>query len=100
MTMIFDKYGILRVTPDGATTVIVRGHYWHAQATEGGKQLIADDFDGNIWLIDAATGETERLATGLRKPGDPHLHPSIDPTGKWVVTNTGKTGIALIPLSN
>ena len=100
MTMIFDKYGILRVTPDGETKVIIRGHYWHAQATEGGKQLIADDFDGNIWLIDAQTGETKRLATGLRKPGDPHLHPSIDPTGKWVVTNTGQTGIAVIPLAN
>ncbi len=99
MTMILDKYGILRVSPDGTTKVIVRGHYWHAQATDAGRQLIADDFDGNIWLIDAVTGETKRLAAGLRKAGDPHLHASVDPTGKWVVTNTGKTRVAVLAVS-
>jgi Tol biopolymer transport system component len=97
MTMIFDKYGILRVTPDGAAKVIVRGHYWHAQATRDGKQLIADDFDGRLWLINAVTGETTLLAENLRKPGEQHIHPSIDPTGQWVVVNTGKN-VAVLKL--
>lgn len=101
MTMIFDKYGILRVTPDGPARVITRGHYWHAHATADGKQLIADDFDGRLWLIDGATGEARLLASNLRKPGEPHLHPSIDPTGTWVVTNTvrnGRPSVAVIRL--
>jgi hypothetical protein len=90
--MILDKYGIIMVTPDGPARTIARGHYWHAQATAGGKQLIADDFEGRVWLIDAATGEAKLIATGLRKAGEPHIHPSIDPAGKWVVVNVGRNG--------
>jgi oligogalacturonide lyase len=100
MTMIFDKVGILRVTPDGESQMVVRGNYWHAQATLNGKQLIADDFDGRVWLIEAATGETRLIATGLRRPGEPHIHPSIDPTGKWVVVNTVREGRPSVAVLN
>jgi Tol biopolymer transport system component len=101
MTMILDKLGILRVTPDGPARIITRGNYWHAHATADGKQLIADDFDGRLWLIDGATGEARLLATNLRHGSGPHLHASIDPTGTWVVTNTvrnGRSSVAVIRL--
>lgn len=99
MTMILDKIGVLLVTPDGPARVVTRGYYWHAQATAGAKQLIADDFEGRIWLIDGATGEAKLLATGLRKPGDPHIHPTIDPKGEWVAVNVvreGRQGVAVM----
>lgn len=101
MTMILDKYGILLVTPDGPAKVVARGHYWHAQATRDAKQLIADDFEGRVWLIEAATGEAKLIATGLRRAGEPHIHPSIDPDGKWVAVNAGRKGrpsVAVIQL--
>lgn len=87
MTMIHDRFGILLVDKSGDWRVVTKGWYWHAASTVDGKRLIADDFDGKLWLIEVATGSAKLLATGLRQPKAIHNHPSWDRTGRYVIFN-------------
>jgi hypothetical protein len=59
MTMIQDRFGILLAKPSGEWRVVTKGWYWHTASTVDGKRLIADDFDGKLWLIDVATGSAK-----------------------------------------
>jgi oligogalacturonide lyase len=87
MTMINDKVGIVIVNTDGSSRLVREGSFWHAQARPDGKFIVADDFDGRLWLIESATGNARLLATGLRKKGAVHLHPAFDWKGRYVVFN-------------
>lgn len=87
MTMIHDRFGILLVDRTGAWRVVTKGWYWHAASTVDGRRLIADDFDGKLWLIDVATGATKLLASGVRQPKAIHNHPSWDRAGRSVIFN-------------
>ncbi|MBI4893944.1 MAG: hypothetical protein HY821_25225 [Acidobacteria bacterium] len=100
MTMVMDKVGILIVEVDGKSRLLP-GVYWHGRATEDGKQILGDDFDGNLYLIDPATGGRRLLASGLRDSVRPvHAHASFDRSGRYVLFNTGRTRqtVALIDL--
>lgn len=93
MTMINDKVGVMVVKPNGAARLVREGRYWHAAATPDGRRLVIDDFDGNLWLCETATGEVQLLATGLRSRVKIHSHASFDrtPAGRWVQFHTGRT---------
>ncbi len=102
MSMIHDRFGILLVKPSGDWRAVAKGWYWHAASTVDGRRLIADDFDGKLWLIDVATGAAKLLATGLRQPKAIHNHPSWDRTGRYVVfnyTRDGKQTLGLIDVT-
>ena len=100
MTMVNDRVGIIIVNTNGSSRLVREGSYWHCQARPDGKLIIADDFDGRLWLIETATGSTRLLATGLRQPKQVHLHPSFDWTGRYVIFNMTKNhqAVGLIDL--
>jgi len=91
MTMVNDKLGVMLVGKDGAARLVREGSYWHAAARPDGKFIVADDFQGRLWLIETATGNTRLLATGLRDTVRVHPHPSFDRLGRYVQFHTGRT---------
>lgn len=92
MTMIMDGQGIVRVEPDGRWRMVVEGNYWHVAARPDGQVLVADDFDGRLWLIHTPSGDVRLLATGTRDAvGSVHAHASFDGSGRYVVFNNGHT---------
>jgi oligogalacturonide lyase len=100
MTMIMDKVGIVIADVSGKGRLLP-GQYWHVRAREDGRFLLADDFNGNLWLIEAATDNRRLLASGLRDGVRAvHAHASFDRTGRHVFFNTGRTRqtVALIDL--
>lgn len=102
MTMINDKQGVMLVGKDGTSRMITRGHYWHAAARPDGKVLVVDDAEGRLWLMDAASGDTRLLATGLRDAvRRVHPHASFDRTGRYVQFHSGRTHetVAIIDLN-
>jgi len=102
MTLIIDKVGIVIVDRTGKGRLLP-GQYWHVRARDDGKFLVADDFNGNLWLIEAATDNRRLIASGLRDTvRSVHAHASFDHTGRYVLTNTGRTRqtIALIDLGD
>jgi len=100
MTMINDKLGVMLVRKDGAARLVRRGDYWHAAARPDGKIIVLDDMQGRLWLLEAATGNTRLLATGLRDTVRVHPHPSFDRKGHFVQFHTGRTHetVAIIDL--
>jgi len=67
---------------------------WHTHGSPDGRWLVADDFDRNIWLIDAQTDERRLLTQGhLGKGFKTHPHPSFTPDSKAVVFTSSKIGV-------
>lgn len=101
MTLVADKLGILLVTLNGEARLVREGRYWHAAASPDGTRIVADDFEGRLWLIETATGNVRLLATGLRDTVRVHPHPSFDRQGRWVQFHTGRRHetVALVNLS-
>lgn len=100
MTMIMDKTGIVVADPAGKGRLIP-GQYWHVRASDDGRQLVADDFDGNLFLINPENGNRRLLVTGLRDGVRAvHAHASFDHSGRYIFFNTGRTRqtVALIDL--
>lgn len=90
MTLIVDKLGIV-VTDSEGKGRLLPGHYWHVAASEDGKRLVADDFEGRIWLLDPVTQNRRLVATGIRDGvRATHAHASFDRSGKRVIFNTGR----------
>jgi hypothetical protein len=90
MTLILDKTGILIAGKTG-NAELIPGDYWHCAATPDGRRLVADDFDGRLWLLEVKTGNRRLLASGLRAAVRAvHPHASFCRAGRWIVTNTGR----------
>lgn len=53
--------------------------------------MVADDFEGRLWLIECATGNVRLLATGLRDTHQVHPHASFDRQGHFVQFHTGRS---------
>lgn len=101
MTMINDKQGVMLVGKDGSARLAGTGDYWHAAARFDGKFIVLDDAKGRLWLLEAATGNTRLLATGLRDAvRTVHAHPSFDRQGHYVQFHSGRAHetVALIDL--
>ncbi|HIL72289.1 MAG TPA: hypothetical protein EYG38_20830 [Verrucomicrobia bacterium] len=100
MTMINDKVGVMLVNKDGSSRIVREGHYWHCAARPDGKFIVADDFDGRLWLMESATGNIRLLATGLRDKTRIHSHSSFDRLGHYVQFRSGRQHetVALIDL--
>jgi oligogalacturonide lyase len=91
MSMINDKQGVMLVKKDGTARMVREGRYWHAAGSADGRFLVLDDFDGRLWLMEVATGNTCLLATGLNTSVKVHPHPSFDRNGDYVLFNSGRT---------
>jgi oligogalacturonide lyase len=80
------------------------GGYWHNAVTYDGRWAAADDFDGNLWLIDRRNGGRSLLSTGHRMRPD-HAHPSFSPDGKRLLVQSGmlsdgrRLALALVPVA-
>lgn len=67
--------------------------YWHVCGTPDGRYAIGDTFDGELFLIDAHTGERKLLTSGHRPDGaKSHQHQSVSPTGERVLFVSSKFG--------
>ncbi len=74
------------VTPLGQ---IERGQgFWHSAATTDGRWAVADNFIGDIHIINRSTGEITLVSTGhVMKPD--HAHPNFSPDGTRVLVQSG-----------
>lgn len=106
LTMVVDKTGIV-ITDAGAAAhpekaQFIAGHYWHVRASDDGRLLLADDFDGRLWLLERVTGNRRLIASGLRGAVRAvHAHASFSHSGRYVFFNTGRARqtVALIDLA-
>jgi oligogalacturonide lyase len=64
------------------------GGFWHNAVTYDRRLAAADDFDGNIHLIDRKTGGRTLLSTGHRMRPD-HAHPSFSADGSRLLIQSG-----------
>jgi oligogalacturonide lyase len=64
------------------------GGFWHNAVTYDRRFAAADDFDGNVHLIDRRTGKRTLLTTGHRMRPD-HAHPSFSPDGTRLLIQSG-----------
>ncbi|MEO5773841.1 MAG: hypothetical protein ABIQ32_06955 [Sphingomicrobium sp.] len=79
------------------------GGFWHNAVTYDGRLAAADDFDGNITLIDRRTNARTLLSTGHVMRPD-HAHPSFSADNKRLLIQSGllthgKTlALAIVPV--
>jgi len=65
------------------------GGFWHSSGTPDGRLAVADDFAGEIYLIDRSNGERVLLSTGhVMKPD--HAHPNFSPDGTRILIQSGR----------
>ena len=62
--------------------------YWHCNGSADGRWAVGDNFDGDIYLIERATGEATLLSTGHKMRPD-HAHPTFSPDGKRILIQSG-----------
>lgn len=72
---------------------VTDGRFWHCAATPDLRWIIGDTPGGALYVIDASTGERQRLTQGHRRhDGAPHAHQNISRDGKRVLFNSGMLG--------
>jgi len=85
--------GAMYISLDGYGRYVAGGHFWHGCPSPDGTKMVADDFDGNLWLIDTTNCGTRRLATGLIVKGvSCHPHASWDRAGRNVIFESARSG--------
>jgi oligogalacturonide lyase len=62
--------------------------FWHCNGSPDGRWAVADDFDGNITLIDRTTGEMTVLSTDHKMRPD-HAHPTFHPGSRQILIQSG-----------
>jgi oligogalacturonide lyase len=62
--------------------------FWHCNGSADGRWAVGDTFEGSLYLIDRASGETTLLTTGHRMRPD-HAHPTFSPDGKRILIQSG-----------
>jgi oligogalacturonide lyase len=65
------------------------GGFWHSSGTPDGRLAVADDFAGEIYLIDRRNGERVLLSTGHVMRPD-HAHPNFSPDGTRILIQSGR----------
>ncbi len=67
--------------------------HWHSTGPSDRKYAVGDTSDGELYLVDIATGRKKLLSSGHRPPGvQPHAHQSMSPDGKRVLFCSGRLG--------
>lgn len=62
--------------------------FWHCNGTTDGCWAVADNFAGEVFLLNRATGEVTLLSTGhVMKPD--HTHPNFSPDGTRILVQSG-----------
>jgi Oligogalacturonate lyase/WD40-like Beta Propeller Repeat len=65
------------------------GGFWHSSGTPDGRLAVADDFAGEIYVINRLTGERVLVSTGhVMKPD--HAHPNFSPDGTRILIESGR----------
>ena len=81
-----------RFGPQGEMEVLAQFPAWHAHGSPDGRRAIADDMQGNLWIVDAAAKDRRLLSQGHRTKGfNTHLHPSFTPDSRAVVFNSSRS---------
>lgn len=87
---------------DGRRTLLAQYPAWHTHGSPDGRWALGDDFQRNIWLIDANTLERRLLTQGHLGPGcKTHPHASFTPDSRAIVLNSSRSGnddILYVPL--
>lgn len=99
---IWPKNAAMRALPHGIASIglsdfrhqIHDQHpYWHVCGTPDGKYAVGDTFDGELFLIDIASGRRRLLTQGHRPDGaTSHQHQSVSPDGKRILFVSSKFG--------
>jgi oligogalacturonide lyase len=78
--------------------------FWHNGVTYDGRHVAADDFNGDLYLIDRSTGARTLLSTGHRMKPD-HLHPSFSADNTRLLVQSGlltdgkKLSLIVVPIN-
>lgn len=92
---------VLRKKPTGVFSINVRidqvqvlgqldygSGFWHCNGSTDGKWAVADNFEGEVYLINVRTGERTLLTTGHKMKPD-HTHPIFSPDNKRILIQSG-----------
>jgi oligogalacturonide lyase len=62
--------------------------FWHVNGSPDGRWAVGDDFDGNVHLINRATGKLTTITTGhVMKPD--HAHATFSPDSSRILIQSG-----------
>ena len=92
--MLRKPHGIAYISINNeALNILSQKKYWHVGGSPDGKWAVGDNFNGDIYLINADTGNTKLLTQGHRPRGaNVHPHPSFSPDGLAVLFCSEKNG--------
>lgn len=105
------KTGVVRIIgagawwPEAKPSELAKRNWWHADGSDDGKWVVADNWHGDIMLFDAKTTRPRLLTAGHRKYGHgDHPHVGFDRASKAVVFTSHMLGnedvcVAQIPES-
>ncbi|MDI9431524.1 MAG: oligogalacturonate lyase family protein [Planctomycetota bacterium] len=78
---------------DRSLHILDQKKYWHVGGDAAGEWAVGDTFDGQLFLVDARTGEARLLTQGHRPKGATvHPHPSFSPDGSSVLFCSERNG--------
>jgi len=92
--MLRKPHGIAYVAlGDRSLHILNQKKYWHVGGDPAGQCAVGDTFDGQLFLVDARTGQARLLTQGHRPQGATvHPHPSFSPDGSSVLFCSEKNG--------
>ncbi|MCP4609044.1 MAG: hypothetical protein GY845_10075 [Planctomycetes bacterium] len=92
--MLKKPHGIAYITlPNRSLKILSQKKYWHVGGSPDGKWAAGDNFNGEIYLISADTGQAKLLTQGHRPRGTTvHPHPSFSPDGESILFCSEKNG--------
>ena len=92
--MLKKPHGIAYISlEDRALHILDQRKYWHVGADRAGRRAVGDTFDGELYLVDAQTGQGSLLTQGHRPKGATvHPHPSFSPDDSAVLFCSERNG--------
>lgn len=92
--MLKKPHGIAYISiQNRALNILSQKKYWHVGGSPDGKWAAGDNFNGEIYLINANTGKAKLLTQGHRPRGATvHPHPSFSPDGSSILFCSEKNG--------